>query len=235
MRQHVELLLMACMIIFSQAAWAGGPQIRFEKESHDYGGIRYGDKVTAEFPFVNSGDRTLIIDRLEATCGCTKTIKGASQIPAGGASKIVAEFDTTGLKAGRKEKSVFVHSNDPEKPIVKLTLQAEVIKDVNIEPPSLTKQLPGFMQQISFPMRVSNSSGAPCTLSQVVDDSRQVHAFMEPEKVTAAPGTTVAFTIKMKLNKEESRFYYMGRLVIKTDHPREPEIEMRYLVKINKP
>jgi hypothetical protein len=235
MRLYIELSLIAWMVMFSQAATAGGPTIHFDKESHDYGDIRYGDKVIAEFPFVNSGDRTLVIDRLEATCGCTKTIKGASDIPPGGTSKIVAEFDTTGLKPGRKEKSVFVHSNDTERPIIKLTLQADVIKDINISPPSLTKQLPSFTQQVSFPMRISNSSSAPCTLNQVLDDSGQVQAFLEPAKVTVAPGTTARFTIQIKLKQEDSRFYYMGRLLIKTDHPREPEIEMRYLVKINKP
>jgi hypothetical protein len=51
---------------------ATAPIMKFEKESHDFGKIKQGDKVTYDFKFTNNGKSPLIIKDAVATCGCTK-------------------------------------------------------------------------------------------------------------------------------------------------------------------
>ncbi len=97
-------LLITLLILPYGDVSAAGPRISFDRESHDYGKVFYGDSVSEQFIVTNTGDETLIIERLDASCGCTKAVKGSTEIPPKGKSKIVVEFDTKGLKAGRKNK-----------------------------------------------------------------------------------------------------------------------------------
>ncbi|MEJ2717374.1 MAG: DUF1573 domain-containing protein [Deltaproteobacteria bacterium] len=89
MRPTKAGLLVVLLILPLMVYAATGPRISFDKETHDYGDVQYGDTVTEEFDFTNTGDKTLVIDKLRATCGCTKAIKGSSEVPPGGKSSIV--------------------------------------------------------------------------------------------------------------------------------------------------
>lgn len=218
-----------------QMSWASGPSISFDKETHDYGRVVYGDIVRESFNLTNKGNQTLMIEKLDASCGCTRAVKGASEVPPKGSSTIEAEFDTNGLRPGRKEKSIFVHSNDPDRPVVKLTLFADVIRDLNIAPPSLAKQLPAFVESISFPMKVTNSSDKPWSIKGIRSKADGLQASLSnTTPITVGPHGSSSFAIVVNLIKEPDRYYYMGRLLVETDHPRESEIEIRYLIRLGK-
>lgn len=228
------LLLLVSVLFLGPLAWAGGASISFDKESHDYGRVLYGNSVKHQFVISNAGTQTLVIDKLQATCGCTRTIKGASEIPPGGKTTLEAEFDTIGLRPGRKEKSIYVHSNDAVRPVVRLTLLADVVRDISVEPQSLARQLTKFEDTISFPMKLQNSGEKPYSLTGIKSPSGSLHGSVEPTTVRADPGTTIPFTLTLNLTKEMERFYYMGSILLETDHPRESEIELRYLIKVEK-
>lgn len=234
MRMGRLITIVALMTIPWHTSWSAGPRISFDKEILDYGKVFYGDTVKEEFTVTNTGDETLIIEKLHASCGCTKAIKGSTDVPPKGSSKIFTAFDTNGLRTGRKEKSIFVHSNDPQRPVVKLTLLADVVKDLNVEPPSLAKQLPSFVQTVSFPMKITNTSDKACSLRGIKPQADGLQATINSAPVLVEPHGTVPFTILFSLNKEPDRYYYMGRLLLETDHPRESEIEIRYLIKLGK-
>jgi hypothetical protein len=212
-----------------------GPRITFDKQTHDYGKVKYGETVTEEFVFTNSGDETLVIEQLRASCGCTKAIKGSSRIPAGGKSKIVAELDTSDLKPGMKQKAIYVHSNDPQNPMVKLILLADVVKEVNISPPSLVKKLSSFAEKVTFPVKISNASDRVVSVSGLQAKPGDVQAALEPERITVEPHGTAAFDVNIKLPREQGRSFYMGRLTISTDHPSEKKTDLSYRVEVEQP
>jgi len=228
------LLLSVPFLFIGHLVWAGGASISFDRESHDYGRVLYGNSVKHQFVISNTGTQTLVIDKLQATCGCTRTIKGASEIPPGEKTELEAEFDTRGLRPGRKEKSIYVHSNDPVRPIVRLTLLADVVRDISVEPQSLARQLTRFEDKISFPLKVHNIADKPYSLTGIKSPSGNLHGFLQPTTVRADPGATIPFTLTLNLTKEMDRFYYMGSILLETDHPRESEIELRYLIKVEK-
>lgn len=210
------------------------PKISFDKERFDHGEVIYGDTVHEEFTVTNTGDQPLIIEKLLATCGCTKTVKGKDELPPKESTKIMTSFDTTGLRPGRKEKSIFVHSNDPQRPVVKLSLLADVIRNVVVDPPSLAKQLAAFEESVPFLMKLTNSGDRACALKGVKIQGDGLGVSLDPPQLTLEPGTTSHFTIRFKLKNEPNRYYYMGRVLLETDHPKESEIEIRYLIRIGK-
>lgn len=223
------LLTLLALPLWSAAA----PKISLDKKSHDYGPVRYGETVTQEFTVTNTGDQTLVIQQLRSSCGCTKAIKGSNSISPGAETKVVASFNTRGLSPGRKRQSIFVDSNDPERPSVRLTLLAEVVKELDVDNFSLVKSLPAHVETVSFPVKVSNSSDKAYTVKGIRSDSQSVHASLNPRELLVQPKSSEMITIELRLEKDSQRHYYAGGLALETDHPLEKEIDMRYFVKVN--
>ena len=121
-------------------------------------------------------------------------------------------------------------SNDPERPTVTLTLLADIVRDLSLEPPSLAKDLPSYSERVSFPVRVSNSSDKPYAITGVKTDSPGVIPMVTPASQIIPPGETVAFTVEMTLEKDSTRYFYAGRISLLTDHVIEPELDLRYLI-----
>jgi len=221
-------------LVIPAIAWSQtGPRITFDKQTHDYGKVRYGARGVEEFPFTNTGDETLIIEQLRATCGCTKAIKGSSEVPPGGKSKITAEFDTKDLRAGVKQKTIYVHSNDPLNPIVKLGLTADVVRELNLNPPSLAKKLHEFSNKVTFPVKISNESPHVYTVTGLDTTGSDLQVSLKPEHVTVAPQGSTAFDVKINLEKDVHRQFFMGKFLLKTDHPTEKQIEVQYLIRLD--
>ncbi len=115
--------------VFLQAlsAWAAGPTISFEYEVKDLGQVSHKERVPAQFPLTNVGDTVLVIQKVEADCGCTETFNESREVPPNGRSEITAVLDTSTLRPGKNERQIVVKSNDPRRPFVKLTLVVEVL------------------------------------------------------------------------------------------------------------
>jgi len=226
----VATLLALLAIPLSPAA---APRISLDKETHDYGPVSYGKTVTEEFTVTNTGDQTLVIQRLRSSCGCTKAVKGSSSIPPGAETKVVASFNTIGLGPGRRRQSIFIDSNDPDRPSERLTLLVEVIKELNVDNPSLAKNLPKYVETVSFPLKISNSSEKPYTIKAIKSDSNGVRPSVHPKNLLVQPKSSTELTIELRLERDAQRHYYTGGLVLETDHPSETEINVRYFVKFD--
>jgi hypothetical protein len=213
-----------------------GPKISFDKETLNYGRVAYGDTVTEEFTVRNTGDQPLTIDNVQAGCGCTKAIKESSEVEPGGKTKIIASFDTNGfVSSGLKQKSVFVNSNDPQRPEVKLTLLADVVRDLNVNPLNLSSKIEEFQEKVSFPVKVTNNSDKVVELIDLKSKDGTPPAKMPPEKAVLQPHSTVPVTIEVTLKNQPGREFFIGHLNMETNHPREKEIELRYMVKLQNP
>ena len=104
----------------STAAAGDGPIMKFEKETHDFGKIKAGDKVTYEFKFTNTGNSPLIISDARASCGCTTPVWPRTPIKPGESSGIKVTFNSA-AKMGLQDKQITVTANtNPAQNIVHL-------------------------------------------------------------------------------------------------------------------
>lgn len=88
---------------------AGGPEISFEKEIHDFGNMKqHGDASTA-FKFTNTGTEPLIISNAKGSCGCTVPSWPREPIMPGKSANIDVKYDSKRL--GPINKSVTITSN----------------------------------------------------------------------------------------------------------------------------
>nr|WP_067053014.1 DUF1573 domain-containing protein [Mucilaginibacter sp. L294] len=86
------------------------PVMKFEKETHDFGKIKEGDKVTYAFKFTNTGKSPLIIKDAVATCGCTKPEWPKTPIQPGANGEIQVTFNSA-AKSGLQDKQITVTAN----------------------------------------------------------------------------------------------------------------------------
>jgi hypothetical protein len=118
---------------FAQATNAKdtGPQITWEKSTHDFGDMSQGDKVEQVFIFTNTGSEPLIITNVEVTCGCT-TPKGWPRDPVqpGDKGELLISFNSQG-KMGRQNKVVTVISNASNPEAGQIKFSANVLEKKN--------------------------------------------------------------------------------------------------------
>ena len=89
---------------------ADAPSMKFDKDVHDFGKIKSGDKVTYDFKFTNTGKLPLIITDAIATCGCTKPEWPKTPVKPGESGNIHVTFSSIG-KMGLQDKMITITAN----------------------------------------------------------------------------------------------------------------------------
>jgi len=86
-----------------------GAGMVFENETIDYGNIPHNADGQREFVFTNTGNKPLIIENTQGSCGCTVPSKPEKPIQPGEKGKIGVKYDTS--RVGAFTKTVTVTSN----------------------------------------------------------------------------------------------------------------------------
>ncbi len=107
-------------------ALLAAPQIRFEKETLDFGKIASGQPIDVVFAFKNVGDTDLEITGIRPGCGCTKAQAKATRLAPGESSTLEAVFNSTGF-SGIINKGIIVTTNDPAHERLNLSIRGEVV------------------------------------------------------------------------------------------------------------
>jgi hypothetical protein len=98
-------------------------EIKFDKETHDFGAIPQGIPASYTFNFKNTGKTPLIITNASASCGCTTPEWTKEPIKPGKTGFVKATFNAAA--PGQFTKSVTVMSNAKTSTII-LYLKGEV-------------------------------------------------------------------------------------------------------------
>ncbi len=108
------------------AASGSTSKIVFETEVHDFGKVAQGPQLEYTFKFSNKGKGTLLVEKVQTSCGCTgATTGGKTEYSKGENGEIKVTFNTQG-RQGRQEKQIMVFTNDPEHPQVALRISCDI-------------------------------------------------------------------------------------------------------------
>jgi Protein of unknown function (DUF1573) len=98
---------------------------KFDKEEHFFGKIKLESENDCEFKVTNTGKQPLIIENVQASCGCTTPQKPDKPIPPGKSDVIKVHFKPSSSGKGI-EKTVTVTANtDPRISVVKIKADVE--------------------------------------------------------------------------------------------------------------
>lgn len=113
--------------IFAFAAVQEEADIKFEKNTHDFGTFSEDSpEVTCTFKFTNTGDGILIIHQAIASCGCTVPQYSKEPIKPGESGEIVVTYNGAGRFPGHFKKSITVRTNGKNE-IVRLYITGDMV------------------------------------------------------------------------------------------------------------
>ncbi len=110
---------------FAQPEVLNGPQIQFEKESHDYGTIENGANGDCVFTFKNTGNAPLILENVKGSCSCTVPNWTTEPILPGKTGQITVHYATT--NTGSINKSVTITSNAVNESVKVVRIKGNVL------------------------------------------------------------------------------------------------------------
>ncbi len=97
--------------------------ITFDKTIHDYGTIQMGADGTCYFKFTNPGKTPLLLNGVQASCGCTAPEWTKEPVQPGKEGVIKVTYNTN--IPGGFQKSITVNSNARNTPVI-LTIKGTV-------------------------------------------------------------------------------------------------------------
>lgn len=123
----MKMFIFLCFLITaSLIAQVDSPKIIVPEKEHNFGNINEGEVVSHNFVVYNRGEEILKIKRVKASCGCTAAEPTKNNLLPGDSTSIKVEFNSQRRK-GAQKKFVYVFSNDPKTPQMRLVFSANVI------------------------------------------------------------------------------------------------------------
>lgn len=199
------------------------PKIEFAEPDFDFGQIAEGEQVPHVYRFKNGGKGVLTINQVQASCGCTAAVvseEHRTRQP-GEEGEIKVVFNSQG-RTGSQHKIITVHSNDPQRSQVQLSLKGEVRSVLDIQPPILSF---GEVFRGSFPEPKDVKLIATDGQTFAVQGVRQSSDDLDVKWLQNPDGsTTLKIGIAAKDNLVPKPFN--ERLDIQTTHPKKPNLTL---------
>jgi hypothetical protein len=214
---------------------APAPKIVMTKAVHDFGKVGPASSHKADYEFVNEGESTLSVTRIQSTCGCSKPtlIKDGKsfvmplQEPVvfepGEKGQVEVTFKSSSRK-GKVDKSLYVISNDPASERTKFSVKAEVIVKVSIQPEKVDLKLD--VENAGMPdIVVESTDGQEFSIQSIIVPQKAINVAFDPE------ATSTKFTLKPEVVIEKLGQSKSGVIQVNTTHPQAGSLMVRYNVK----
>lgn len=104
------------------------PKIEVSQTEFSFGRMKEGAKSEQKLQIRNNGKSPLRIMKVETHCGCTTIDLEKSEIAPGETKSVKITFDSMYV-SGEAQKEVTIYTNDPEKHVVKLFVNATVLEN----------------------------------------------------------------------------------------------------------
>lgn len=114
-----------------------GAGMVFENETIDYGTIPHNADGKREFVFVNNGNKPLIIESTQGSCGCTVPSKPEGAIAPGAKGVIGVKYATD--RVGPFTKTVTIKSNATGQETKVVTIKGTILPDAPADAAAPTK------------------------------------------------------------------------------------------------
>jgi hypothetical protein len=112
------------------------PRLVVEETVFDFGSVDQGARVEHTFRLPNRGDGVLHVDHVKSSCGCTVAVVSDRVVPPGDEARVAVAFDTSRV-TGRTTKTISVYTDDPDAPVLALSLSGQVAADFVVTPTPL--------------------------------------------------------------------------------------------------
>jgi hypothetical protein len=200
---------------------ADGPKILVTKAFHDFGEIGPGTYHTCEFTFKNVGTKTLKIENIQSTCGCSVPQLKKNDYEPGESGTVEVRFHSPTIN-GETKKQLYIISNDSSNPRALLELRAFVAVKVQTEPTEVSLQLNKPNAGLGK-ITVKCTDNQPFAITKFSTSPDGVMSCaVDPQK------KATEFVLEPQVNLEMLSKNPMGVMTIEVDHPQGGAQLVRY-------
>ncbi|MFT5130699.1 MAG: hypothetical protein ACI8W8_004330 [Rhodothermales bacterium] len=184
--------------------------LTINEETFDFGDINDLAAVSKTVTFKNSGDKTLEISNVKASCGCTtgKLVKKTYEPGEEGSVEIT--FNPKG-KSGKQTKSVRFTSNDPEANVRSVTFTATIASVFATNPSqALFKLADGKYDKTSETITLTNNHSDPLRVLSATsrNENFTVNEF-EPFDIASGENASLTVGVKDGFVPERNTYSYV--------------------------
>jgi Protein of unknown function (DUF1573) len=205
---------LALALLLAGPAALAAPKITSPAPVFEYGEQPNTSKVEHNFEIRNAGDEPLVIDRVQASCGCTVAEVKDKTLAPGASTTVKATLDLHGRR-GPQVKVITVYNNDPAAKEFRLTLSGSATVDVDVNPAYLFLQGVPFGQSATGTVTVT-ASGTNTVNVTGVEVSSPVAAVTFKNRGDGKR-TDVTVVVTVPAGSPPNAY---ARVSLKTDNPR---------------
>ena len=206
------LLLIAIALFLINFQLAAQPKIAASEDSYDFGDIVQGNMVAHNFIFTNEGDQELKIEKVKASCGCTAASPEKDVLKPGESTAVTVKYNSAVQSVGEKRKFVYIFSNDPENPQIRVQFTANVIDNGGVESDAPSMSLDkneydfGVVKEgkvVDFTVNVKNTGMGSLTVKDIKTSCGCTAALMD--RTTLGPGEESPLRIEFDSKNREGK------------------------------
>lgn len=198
-----------------------GPRITMEKTLHDFGEIGPGTSQKGEFRFTNTGNAPLIITRVATCCGVvTKGVRDGQRYAPGRGGVLELEYQAPSVP-GDMKRNLYIYCNDPNQNMVSLTVQAKIMRRIDVAPANLRlflKRENAGAESITL----TSLDGRPFAITDFRATGNTITADFDPTV------EATEFVLIPKVNLERIERNLRGQVRIELTHPECKDVTVLY-------
>jgi hypothetical protein len=162
-------------------------------DTHHFGTILKGQKVKHIFEIENITPKTIQIDRVETSCGCTAALISSKTLKPKQRAKITAEFDSENFQ-GYQEKSIHVYERHSKEPLVMLKIQVNIAVEIDVIPSYMVFDNATVGLNKNAYVQIINRTKEPIRISKIDNQTKNLKLKIDkytlnPEEVATIEGT----------------------------------------------
>jgi len=217
----ILLVLMPGVVLAQNTDASGTPAIHVPEPAFQFDTVVSGRDVTHDYLLQNRGTAPLKISRVKTAWGCAAT-SFTREIPPGGEGKVTLKLKTSSYGNSDVKKKAIIHSNDPDKPKVTLTIFGKVEKFVDLKPRYV--RLTGRIgDKISVPVTIVPTSKYPFKIKDVKARTGKAIKYSLSERSQAEGG---GYNLLVE-NTRTEKGRYVDVLTLSTDSDIQPQLLVR--------
>jgi len=209
------------------AAAGIGPKAQVPETTYDFGEVFEDRKLSHTFDIKNTGDALLEIKDIDSDCACTAA-DSDRRIPPGGQGRItltVAPYSV--LRQFTKKTKVFF--NDPDCPLVVLTMKGVAKPFIEIKPSHIIRFRGNPGEELRGQVRFT--SHLPGNF-EITEFKTNIPQFIDVTIKAEEPGRIYVVEVR---NKRQEAGNYAGNIELFTTSPKRPRLIMRIFGELSLP
>lgn len=132
-RSYISLVLVASTFLVPAAALQAQPNLVLEPTSLDFGTMTQRQTRDATVTLSNTGDATLEITKVDATCGCTVPELSITRLDPGQSTVMQVQFNSQQFQ-GKQLKYLKIYTDSPRQRVIDYLVQATIEVPLTMEP-----------------------------------------------------------------------------------------------------